>query len=185
MYSLPGNAFKFTLGFDPLPLSRVRGELSREPIHVLVVVVAVCREFPTASSNKVGRRKELGEGEEEALILSVSCPTRIVKIQNKSGHYAFLSLSFSQWVHLPFFRYRFSHLPPLSLWPLVLPIILSPIYIVISQPLLGSDLPLPLWNIQTTPFPFLSLSFVEKEEKKCRRNDSKISVKFLSNWRKS
>lgn len=95
MYSLPGNAFKFTLGFDPLPLSRVRGELSREPIHVLVVVVAVCREFPTASSNKVGRRKELGEEEEGALILSVSCPTRIVKIQNKSGHYAFLSLSLS------------------------------------------------------------------------------------------
>lgn len=93
MYSLPGNAFKFTLGFDPLPLSHVRGELSREPIHVLVVVVAVCREFPTASSNKVGRRKELGEEEEGALILSVSCPTRIVKIQNKSGHYAFLSLS--------------------------------------------------------------------------------------------
>ena len=181
MYSLPGNAFKFTLGFDPLPLSHVRGELSREPIHVLVVVVAVCREFPTASSNKVGRRKELGEGEEGALILSVSCPTRIVKIQNKSGHYAFLSLSFSQWVHLPFFRYRFSHLPPLFLWPL--PIILSPIYIVISQPLLGSDLPLPLWNIQTTPFLFLSLSFLEEEGKKERY--SKISVKFLSNWRKS
>lgn len=42
----------------------------------------VCREFPTASSNKVGTK--LGEG---AVILS---PTRIVKIQNKSDHYALL-----------------------------------------------------------------------------------------------
>lgn len=131
----------------------------------------VCREFPTASSNKVGTK--LGEG---AVILS---PTRIVKIQNKSGHYAFL----------PPYLSLFPPMSPLTILqiPLFLPFLcpllafsgrrhslspFTPIYIVISQPFLSSDLPLP-FKYSNSPFP--SLSFTRRRGsggRKSRRNDT-------------
>lgn len=119
-----------------LPPSFTRSRTDPRPRRGSVVV---CREFPTASSNKVGTKLG-GRGRMEE--------TRIVKIQNKSGHYAsnsplpiFLSMSTRSTVPQvllfhPLARFHRRH----SFSPF------TSIYIVIPQPFFSSS-PLPLFEI--------------------------------------